>query len=115
MSLAALWNIPKTSDQLAQWSFVNAAAHRDIVRIIFQKSGRQLDSYVLDPIRPHDEDNFQAWLYQHQVMHQQMDAILGIQGYDLLELDFSDDGLTAGWVQSHAIEHQQAGQILGLG
>jgi hypothetical protein len=115
MSLAALYNIPVTQNQLAEWSFVNAAAHADIVRLIFQNNGQTLDKFVLDPFNPQDEDSFQTWLYQHQIMHQQMDAILGIQGYDLLDVDFTNSGLLAGWIASHANEHVQAGQILGLG
>lgn len=115
MSLAALWNIPSTEDQLAQWSFVNAAAHADIIRVVFQTTGRQLDGFVLDPFNPQDQASFQTWLYQHQAMHAEMDAILGITSYDLTEVDFTNQGVLAGWIQSHAIEHQQAGQILNLG
>ena len=115
MSLAALYNIPSSGPQLSQWSFVNAAAHADIVRLIFQRTGQQLDSFVLDPFDPQDPDSMQGWLYQHQTMHQQMDAILGIQGYDLTDVDFSNQGILAGWITSHALEHTQAAQILGVG
>ncbi len=115
MSLAGLYNIPVTQDQLAQWSFVNAAAHADVIRLVFQITGQQLDSFVLDPFDPQDPSTMELWLYQHQTMHQQMDAILGIQGYDLLDVDFTNQGLLAGWIASHANEHVQAGQILGLG
>jgi hypothetical protein len=112
MSLAALFNVPQTEDQLAQWSFVNAAAHADIVRVVFQNRNTVLASYVLDPINP---DDLETWLYQHQVMHQQMDAVLGIAGYDLLDVDWTDRGQFAAWIASHANEHLQAGQILNLG
>ena len=114
MSIAPLWNPPKTPVQLAEWSFCNAAAHADILRVIFQTYGQQLSSYVLDPFDPRDA-GFDTWLYQHSVMHQQMDAILGIQGYDLTDVDFRDDTSTAVWVAAHAIEHQQVGQKLNLG
>jgi len=114
MSLAALWNVPQTPAETAQWSFVNAAAHTDIIRVIFQTTGLVLDSYVLDPFDPKD-DGFETWLYQHFVMHQQMDAILGIQGYDLSEADFSNDTAAAVWTAAHAVEHLQAGQKLNLG
>ena len=115
MTIAGLYNIPVTEPQLAQWSFDNATAHADIVRLIFQNYGQQLDTYVLDPFDPQDESQMQAWLYQHQIMHQQMDAILGIAGYDLTDVDFTNQGILAGWIASHANEHVQAGQILGLG
>lgn len=112
MSIAALYNIPVSPEQLAQWSFVNAAAHADIVRLIFQISGKQLDQFVLDPFDPQDAG---TWLYQHQIMHQQMDAVLGISGYDLTDVDFTNQGILAGWIASHAVEHVQAANILGVG
>jgi hypothetical protein len=112
VSIAALYNIPASPEQLAQWSFVNAAAHADIVRLIFQITGQQLDSFVLDPFDP---SAMETWAYQHQIMHQQMDAVLGISGYDLLDVDFTNQGILAGWVQSHASEHVQAANILGVG
>ena len=114
MSIAALYNIPASPEQLAQWSFVNATQHADIVRLIFQATGRQLDSYVLDPFDPQDPSGIETWVYQHQTMHQQMDAVLGILGYDLTDVDFTNQGVLAGWIQSHAAEHVQAGHILNL-
>ncbi len=115
MSVAALYNVPETEAQLAEWSFVNAAAHRDIIRVVFERTGLQLDSFVLDPFNPNEPTSMEAWSYQHQVMHQQMDAILGIQGYDLTDVDFEHPAVMAGWIAAHAIEHVQAGQILNLG
>ena len=115
MSIAALYNIPTNEAQLAQWSFVNAAQHADIIRLIFQTRGQQLDAFVLDPFDPQDPASMQTWAYQHQVMHQQMDAVLGISGYDLTEVDFTNQGVLAGWIASHALEHVQAAQILGVG
>lgn len=112
MSLAGLYNVPETPDQFAQWSFINAAAHADINRVIFERVNVVISSFVLDPINPADLQN---WLANHQIMHQQMDAVLGIAGYDLFDVDFTDRGQFASWIQSHASEHLQAGQILNLG
>jgi NAD dependent epimerase/dehydratase family enzyme len=112
MSLAGLYNVPQTPDQLAEWSFINAAAHADINRVIFQRTGQVLTSFVLDPINMPDLQN---WLANHQIMHQQMDAVLGIAGYDLFDVDWTDRGQFAAWIQDHAAEHLQAGQILNLG
>ena len=114
MSLGQLWNAPRTPQALAEWSFANAAHHADIVRVIFQTTGQVLSSYVLDPFSPGDA-GFDTWLYQHFAMHQQMDAILGIQGYDLTDVDPTSRQLTEIWVAAHAVEHMQAGQKLNLG
>jgi hypothetical protein len=112
MSLAGLYNIPETETQLAEWSFINAAAHADINRVILQRFNVIIPSFVLDPIDPR---NMQAWLYQHQQMHSDMDFVLGIQGFDLTDVNWQDQSQFAGWIQSHAAEHMQAGQILNLG
>lgn len=112
MSIAGLFNIPQDENQLAEWSFINAAAHADINRVIFQNTGIVIPAFVLDPINPL---NMQVWLYQHQIMHQEMDAVLGIAGYDLTDVDWRDPSQFAGWIQAHAAEHVQAGQILNLG
>jgi hypothetical protein len=112
VSIAELFNVPQTPEQMMTWSFANAAAHVDINRLIFQNFNTIIPSYVLDPVNPND---MQQWLYQHQLMHQDMDAVLGIAGYDLLDVDWRDPGQFAGWIEDHANEHVQAGAILGLG
>ena len=86
-AVAALYNVPSTLGELDTWSFAHAAHHHDIVRTIYQKSGKRLDEYVLDPFDPVNPHN---WLYQHQLMHNQMDAILLISGFDLLDVDMTN-------------------------
>lgn len=111
MSVAALFNVPGTPEEFAQWGFANAAHHTDIVRRIYEITGQSLQSYVLDPI----PQEISVWLYQHQFMHQQMDVVLGISGFDLTDVDWRDKGQLEGWITSHANEHVQASNILGLG
>lgn len=111
MSLIGLSVVPKTSEELALWSFEHMAHHRDIIRVIYQRLGFVLDEFVLDPFNPNEIDN---WAYQHQLMHQQMDTILGIAGFDLSTLDWTDETNLNNWINANRTEHQQAGQILGL-
>lgn len=111
-SIASLANVPSTYEELMQWSFAHAAAHRDINRTIQEQIGPILVDYVLDPI---DINNAQLWLAQHQTMHLNQDAFLGISGFDLSEVDFNDVNSLAGWIFPHFLEHQQAAQILGIG
>ena len=80
--------------------------------MILQQGGVQLASYVLDPIDP---NNSEAWLYQHQLMHQAFDALLGIEGYDLLDVDLKDSNQFAGWIFLNGSEHYQAAKILEIG
>src|SRR5262249_41535572 len=97
--IAALYNVPSTIPEFQQWAFVNMAHHRDIARVVFQLTGIELDQFVLDPFNPRDPG---VWLYQHQVMHQQQNAVLGIDGYDLLDVDFRDQNELAGWIYLHS-------------
>lgn len=112
MALAVLYEYPVTPGDFAVWSFVNAAHHRDIIRLIYEQSGDELQEYVLDPFDPRD---MAGWLNQHQQMHDAMNASLGIAGYNLLELDWADAGAANVWLTQHAQEHMAAGQILNLG
>lgn len=110
--VAGLFNIPSTQNELHTWSFVHAAHHRDINRIVYQIFGETLDEMILDPFDPNDADD---WLQNHQSMHQQMDDLLAVSGYNLLSVDFKDHGEFSGWVFLNADEHFKVANILGLG
>lgn len=112
MSLAALFNIPTNESNLQQWSFAHMAHHRDIVRVIYEQTGIALPEYLLDPFDPANRAN---WDYTHQVMHQQMNLLIGVQGNDLLGLDWEDENKRAAWILLNGSEHRQVGDFLGLG
>lgn len=115
MSVAALFNVPTTDEQIQQWAFAHMAHHRDIIRVIYQDFSIALPEYALDPITPNQAGEEYNWERLHQTMHSQMDAILGIAPYNLLGLDWSNENKLAAWIQLNASEHRQAGDILGLG
>lgn len=112
MSLAGLAVVPKTPEELGTWSFEHMAHHRDIIRVLYQQFSLVLTEFILDPFNPNELD---LWVYQHQFMHQQMDAVLGIVGFDLSQLDWADPVVLGNWINANQSEHYQAGQILGLG
>ena len=111
-AVAALYNVPSTRSELNIWAFAHAAHHRDINRTIYLATGTQLPEYVLDPLNP---ENIGVWMYQHQLMHQNQDAVLGISGYDLLDAELQDANQLAGWILLNATEHMQAADILRIG
>ncbi len=71
-----------------------------------------LPEYQIDPIDP---NNPGPWDDLHQAMHQQFDELLGIAGFNLIEVDWKNEGERAAWIWLNAQEHYQAAQILGLG
>ncbi len=112
MSVPILYHNPTSADEMSVWSFAHAAHHRDINRIIFETMGIRLDEFVLDPFDPKEEE---GWLVTHQIMHSQMDEVLGIPGFVLSNVDWDDPGQLKMWLSRHGNEHFIAGTILNIG
>jgi hypothetical protein len=110
--LADLYNVPSTDEERALWAFVHMAHHRDINRAIYQLVKVSLVEYPLDPI---DVNDTGQWEYQHQLMHDNQNAILGITGNDLTDVNWKDPRLLEGWIFLNRVEHYQASAILGIG
>ena len=115
MPIAEIYEFPEDAAALSIWSFSHMAHHRDIIRLVFDQQGLELDEYSLDPFDPNDKNGLNTWLANHQIMHNAMDAALGIAGYNLAQVDWSDRAAMAVWLENHGDEHSQAGQILNLG
>lgn len=110
--IAGIFNVPSTQEELNTWSATHATHHLDIINAIQRLTGTQLQQFVLDPI---DATDAEGWLLQHQQMHNDMDAILGIAGYNLLDVDLKDQNQFAGWIWLNSQEHYQAANILEIG
>jgi hypothetical protein len=110
--LADLYNVPGSDSERAFWTFAHMAHHRDINHAIYLLTKTALPEYILDPVDPHDTGQ---WEYQHQTMHDNQNAILGIQGQDLTGIDWNNQNLLAGWVWLNANEHYQAANLLKIG
>lgn len=111
MAVADIANIPVDQPTLLIWSFSHMAHHRDINRRIYELDVIALPEFPLDPLNPNDPETF---LEQHQIMHNNQNAILGIAGQDLSEVNFQDKVELSTWIYLNFIEHQQAGNILGV-
>lgn len=109
--IASLYNVPSTDTERAQWAFAHMAHHRDISRKIYELIAVALPEFILDPVNPAD---LGSWEYQHQQMHDNQNAVLGIAGFDLSELDWGKQNELAGWIYLNGIEHRQASNILGI-
>jgi hypothetical protein len=112
MTVALLFNIPSTDEEMAAWSFAHQAHHRDINAAILQERKIALPEYILDPVNLSDPV---AFLDLHQQMHNNTDGVLGIPGYDLTDVDWSDEGQRAGWIflnaQLHVAEANATGSF----
>lgn len=111
MGLANIFNVPEGDHATNEWAFSHAAHHRDINRVIFEKFGAVIPDFILDPFDPNDTGTFG---YQHQQMHNLQNAILGISGNDLLDVNWQNEEERSSWVDINAREHLQANAILGV-
>lgn len=111
MALPTLLNQPQSLDDLSVFSFENNNSHVKIADGIRALAQVTLPFYVLDPI---PEKEIGTWLYNHQAAHNAQNAILGITGNDLTDVDFNKPDQLAAWIANHFDEHYQAHQILGL-
>lgn len=111
MGLASIFNIPDTPEARLVWSFNHMAHHRDIIRRIYETRRLATPEYAIDPININD---MAVWGYQHQQMHNNMNAVLGINGNDLVDVNWKDPGELSEWIQLNGSEHYQAGNILGV-
>lgn len=110
MSLPALYSIPTDEASWSAWSFVHAANHYDWI-VAPKTAGKGLSQFALDVIDP---DNVGLWIYQHQVMHNQVNALLGTPGVDLTSFDWQDPDQFQNWLNLNAAEHIRISAALGV-
>jgi hypothetical protein len=112
VAIANLYNIPTVQPEFESWGFAHMVHHRDVNEQIFLLTGVRIDEFVLDPLNPRDPGQ---WEYQHQAMHQAVNSVLGISGFDLSDVDFMHSEKLAGFIFQNANEHVQWANILGTG
>lgn len=112
MSLANLVAPPPTDRGFQEWLFYHQQDHLQIVQQIQIVKGIILPSYVIDPMDPVD---FKGWAQRHQNYHNDMNAILGLDGFDLQEVDFNDDQAKQDWMWQNFSEHRDVHKALGGG
>lgn len=111
MGIATLWNTPTSLEKLSDWSFSHAAQHRIEIAAIQRIFGITLTEFRLDPINPADSS---TWAEQHQIMENERNAVLGLPGYNLSDVDWTDPGSFEAFIQANAVSHERAATILRL-
>lgn len=110
--IAALLSVPETPEQMLEWSFAHNVHHQLIAASVFSLAGVSLPVYPLDPINLVD---FGGWLAHNQTIHTAQNAVLGISGFDLSDVDWRNRAQFAHWIAQHASEHYQASTLLQIG
>jgi len=110
--LGNLYNIPGSDEERNEWTFAHQANHRDIARAIYEQYGVTLPEYVLDPVPLHDPS---TWIYQHQLLHDNISTVLGTSNLNLQNVDWENSQSLAGFVQANSSLHKEICDFLGIG
>lgn len=111
--LAELLNIPNSPEEQTRWSFAHQDQHIKIINAIFNKYGRNLPTYILDPMPGFDSKSIGTWAYTHQQAHSSFDAVLNLGGSDFTGVDFTKQDQVASWLRLHFNDHYEAQASLG--
>src|SRR5215469_14163849 len=111
MPVPDLFNVPSDTVSLHRWSFAHASHHYVMVSALNAKFGATLPVFILDPFDP---ENAEAWLYQHQQMHNNTENLTGVAGFDLTDVDFHNPEEFASWIGLNAQLHYNEATVLGV-
>ncbi len=111
MSLPLIGWTPETGDDWQAWSQNHFINHQDLAAALFQQQAVKSNVY---PISHIDKDNLDQWLYWHATMHNELNQVLGLQGFDLLDFNPDDPDETTQWIQENLDEHLRLCTALGV-
>ena len=100
VSLATMFGEVRTPEQEKAWSFSHMAHHRLLAEAVYDLTGVQPPLYTLDPWDPDMVD-------LHQQMHNSVDAVYGVSGLDLSDVDWQNADQRKRWLWLNATLHQQ--------
>ena len=112
MPIANLANTPNSQEELSAWSFSHAAQHRDENAAIYRIYHIALPEFIIDPMNINDLGTFAN---QHQLLHNNVSAILGTQGFDLTDVNWQDKSEREAWIGLNFQAHYQVSEKLQLG
>lgn len=104
MSVLDVFNVPTDDDELARWTTLHMILHRSENTAVFRNFNVLLPEYVLDPI---DTTPDSDWFQQHQLMHSNIDAVVDVPQFNLIDVDWTNQASRIGWFQGHAQLHRQ--------
>jgi len=107
------WIVASNPDdkELQQWAFEHWQDHLEIQQAILKQSGINLEIQVIYPLNFDDPDE---WLENHQLMHNEMNGLLKLNGSDLSKVDFTNDNQRNVWIWLNGQEHRAVRQALAI-
>lgn len=111
MSLAMILFPPPTENGIHEWSLSHYLHHLAIISAVKQTKGINLPTY---PIWPISLTNIDIWLENHQLLHNEMNAVFHNEGNDLSSLNWSDSKQREAFYYLNFQEHRSAAADSGV-
>ena len=106
MSLAQVVLPPPTGLQgLEEWAFAHYQHHLAIAEATKRNKNVTIP---IPQIYPLSLGTIQNWLENHQTLHNEMNAVLRVQGNDLSTLNWNDERQREGFFWLNYMEHKSA-------
>lgn len=106
-----LYNTPFDDGSLLAWGAQHQQEHFLLAWQIWQKfSGTSVAVQPIDPV-PVRLDML-TWTMNHQMMHNEVNSVLGTSGYDLSGVNFANREMLLVWMNEHANEHFKLSLVL---
>lgn len=109
--LPVLLEVPRNADDWTRWAFHNQEQINLLMDAIREQYGVNLTGYILFPINTDSPDQ---WLFNNQAAHNDINGVLGLQGHNVQDLDFSDPAATTAWINLNYQEIYDASIFLGV-
>lgn len=93
--LVSLLNVPNDDPSWQRFFFDNRNQITEIRQAILVQKGVNLPEYILYPV---EQDSLQTFLLNNAQSHTDFNGVLGLQGADLLEVDFKDKSQLEAWI-----------------
>lgn len=113
MSLAGLKSPVADRKDWDTWLFSHWSDTLEIVAAI-QKLNHPMVVRTIDRVDPDDKTALDVWLQNEQDTHNDFNDFLGLEGVDLLGLDFRDKVGVEQWLYHEYQEHYAARRELGI-
>lgn len=102
---------PHEKAMLEQWSLWHKADHDEIQQAIQRITGQNLMIWEIYPLRM---EEWEGWSERHQQMHNDMNAVAGIAGSDLSDVDWKVPTSAEEWNFKHFKEHRDIRSFYGI-
>lgn len=110
MSVVTIGGNPYNAEEFSQWTFAHALEHQFLLRRLIAAFGTRVSNTIMDPLT---ERNIDTFMYKHQLIHRQIDALFNTPNMIMPIVDWNDPVQREQWINMNYQQHLLYEQLLG--